>query len=71
MANEVAQKGTIFVCGACGRQSRDRYGDQKLSSGWDTSCMTHAVLCYEEQKSMPQADGMFEKTWVAVHGKVV
>lgn len=41
--NEVAGPGEVFVCAACGRRSRDRNGDHKIHSGWDTSCRTHAV----------------------------
>jgi hypothetical protein len=46
--NEVAGPGEVFVCVACGRRSKDRNGDQKIHSGWDTSCRTHAVKCREE-----------------------
>ena len=47
MANEVAPDGQVYVCGACGKRSRDRDGDARLDSGWDESCMLHCVLCYE------------------------
>lgn len=46
MSNAVAPAGTIYVCGACGKLSRDKYGMQALSRGWDESCMMNAVLCY-------------------------
>ena len=46
--NEVAPEGQVFVCGACGKRSKDRYGDQAISYGWDESCMMWAVLCYEQ-----------------------
>ncbi len=45
--NEVAGPGEVFVCSACGRRSKDRNGEQKIHSGWDTSCRTHAVKCRE------------------------
>ena len=41
--NEMAGPGEVFVCVACGRRSKDRNGDHKIHSGWDTSCRTHAV----------------------------
>jgi hypothetical protein len=48
MANEVAADGLIWVCAACGKRSRDLYGDQRIDHGWDESCMLNAVLCVEE-----------------------
>jgi hypothetical protein len=59
--NQVAPEGQVYVCGACGKRSRDKYGDQKISYGWDVSCMLHAVLCYDE----PGA-GTTEKPWRTV-----
>jgi hypothetical protein len=47
VSNTVADQGLIFVCSACGKQSRDRYGDQAVSRGWDESCVLNAVLCVE------------------------
>lgn len=44
--NYVAPEGQIWRCGACGRLSRDRYGNQALSASWDESCFMNAVLCY-------------------------
>lgn len=46
--NKVAGPGEVFVCTACGRRSKDRNGEQKIHSGWDTSCRTHAVKFREE-----------------------
>ena len=48
--NSVAPPGQVFVCTACGKLSRDLYGQQKLSQGWDVSCTLHAVLCYEDKR---------------------
>ena len=48
MANEVAGSGQVFVCSACGKRSRDKYGYQKIDSGWDESCMLNAILCDEK-----------------------
>lgn len=40
--------GAIWVCGACGKSSQDRYGiEGEKSAGWDESCMMNAVLCDE------------------------
>src|SRR5678816_1245336 len=39
---EVAGPGEVFVCQACGKTNKERYGN------WDTSCMTWAVLCFED-----------------------
>ena len=47
MGNELAGPGQIFVCSCCGKRSKDRYGHQAISSGWDESCVMHAVLCSE------------------------
>lgn len=45
--NIIAPAGTVWVCHACGKRSRDRWGLQKISPGWDESCRAEAVLCYE------------------------
>ena len=47
-SNRVAPKGQVYVCGACGKRSRDRYGDMPIDRMWDVSCMMHAVLVYED-----------------------
>jgi hypothetical protein len=41
----IAPTGAIWVCGACGKTARDRYGDPGTS--WDESCMLNAILCDE------------------------
>jgi len=43
----------VWVCGACGKTSRTRYGfnaEEKsvCDPGYDTSCMLNAVLCYKK-----------------------
>jgi len=53
--NEIAPEGQVFVCSACGKRSKDKYGDQKIDRGWDVSCMLSSVLCYEEKDK----NGMF------------
>ena len=47
--NSLAPKGQVFVCQACGKRSRDLFGEQQIDRGWDVSCMLHAVLCYEDK----------------------
>ena len=37
--NHTAPAGILFVCVACGKTSRDRYGDVDAHLGWDESCM--------------------------------
>lgn len=44
MANEIAPEGMVYQCQACGKKSRDLYGDQKINYGWDESCMLNAAL---------------------------
>lgn len=58
--NVVAKKGQVFVCGACGKRSKDRYGDQPVDQGWDVSCMLHAVLCDENSLGFNE-DGRVNK----------
>lgn len=48
---EVAGPGQIFVCGACGRRSKDRAGKRKINGHWDESCRRYAVLCYKSTLS--------------------
>ena len=44
----IAPAGAVWVCGACGKTARDRYGiEGEHSRGWDESCMLNAVLCDE------------------------
>jgi hypothetical protein len=52
MGNIIAAEGTMFVCAACGKRSRDRYGFDPIDPGWDESCMLHAVLCREDSLVM-------------------
>lgn len=41
-----APDSAIWVCGACGKTAKDRYGEEgENSPGWDESCMLNAVLC--------------------------
>ena len=47
--NVVAGEGQVFVCLACGKRSKDRYGDQKIDRGWDVSCMLNCALFDESR----------------------
>ena len=49
MSNQLAEEGQVFVCGACGKRSKDLYGAQRISYGWDESCMLNAILCWEDK----------------------
>lgn len=57
-----APEGQVWICAACGKRARSRYGfdaqnrSTALDSGWDESCMLHAVLCYAERGS----DGLYQ-----------
>lgn len=42
----MAPDGQIWVCGACGKTSKDRYGDP--GKNWDEACMLNSVLCHVE-----------------------
>lgn len=67
--NEVAPAGQIFVCGACGKRSRDRFGMQAISRGWDVSCMLHAVLCYDDPPDVRAERVLADApAWRAVEG---
>lgn len=46
--NKVAPKGYVFVCLACGKRSRDRYGDKAINHGWDVSCVLNCDMFKEE-----------------------
>jgi len=52
MGNQTAGAGEVFVCSACGKRSRDRYGFQAIDPGWDVSCALNAVLCDESSLVM-------------------
>lgn len=41
---ERAPAGTVFVCGACGKTARKRWGQVERTPGWDESCSMNAVL---------------------------
>lgn len=66
VGNVVAAEGTVWVCAACGKTSRDRYGEQRISRGWDESCMLNAVLCFDPPE---MRDG--RPAWTAVTEKTI
>ncbi len=62
MANEEAPEGQVYVCTACGKRSKDRYGGKAIDRGWDVSCAMNAVLVTETEaavlhKRATQIDG--------------
>ena len=48
---DIVTEPRVWVCGACGKRARSRYGFDEggkstaLDRGWDASCMSNAVLC--------------------------
>jgi hypothetical protein len=64
--DQAAPPGAIWVCGACGKQAKNRFNGG-ISQHWDESCMLNAVLC--DEKSLVyqgalviKADAIPEKT---------
>ncbi len=45
----IAPSGQVFICGACGKRSRDIYGDQAIDQGWDSSCFINSHLMPEDE----------------------
>lgn len=43
--DRIAPERQIWICGACGKTSKDQYGDPGTS--WDESCMLNSVLVWE------------------------
>lgn len=39
-----APDGKVWVCLSCGKMSRDAYGHEAISEGWDTSCSLNSGL---------------------------
>ena len=64
MANVISPPGAVFVCNACGKRSRDLYGKQKISLGWDESCMLNAILCEEKSLFIEGDTVLSGTTWV-------
>ena len=40
----MSKNNTMWVCLACGKRSRDRYGKEETDRGWDVSCFINSVL---------------------------
>ncbi len=59
---DLAPEGTVWVCSACGKRARSRYGFDaegkrtQIDPGWDEACMLKAVLCKSERRP----DGAYE-----------
>lgn len=45
--NKDAPPGKVYQCQACGKLSRDLYGDKRISRGWDESCVLNCALVDE------------------------
>lgn len=74
MSNTKAPEGQIWVCAACGKRSRYKYGFDADGHrcgpdyGWDESCMCHAVLCYDDPE-IARGPGVVGKVWRAVESQ--
>ena len=44
---DIAPKGAIWVCNACGKTAKVRSGGGGSTRGWDDSCFLYAALCDE------------------------
>lgn len=49
MKNVKAPKGYVFVCLACGKRSRDAWGENPIDRGWDESCFLNRELCKTDE----------------------
>ena len=47
LTNVIAPEGAVYVCSACGKRSRDKYGNQAIDREWDESCSLNSILCEE------------------------
>ncbi len=56
MSNQIAPSDSVFVCLACGKTSQDLYEEQKISPGWDESCMLNAQI-FERKRLIFTEDG--------------
>lgn len=62
---QIAPEGQVWVCGACGKRARSRYGfdaqhqSTAIDRGWDESCMLNAVLCFAERTPSGQYSPVF------------
>lgn len=45
--NETAPKDYVWVCFACGKRSKDKYGSDPIDKGWDESCMLNSYMVAE------------------------
>jgi hypothetical protein len=60
-ALKIAPEGQVFICAACGKRSRDIYGDQKIDRGWDESCFMNRVLMDEQTAADCHTDLKFSR----------
>lgn len=44
-----APDGYVWVCCACGKTAKDRYGPPQADYGWDVSCTMNSALFAEAQ----------------------
>ena len=58
---ELAPRGKVWVCQACGKRSRTRYGfdaekNRVCDHGWDESCMMNAELITDVNETLGGVD---------------
>lgn len=47
--NKTAPKGQVYICLACAKRSKDKYGDKAIDYGWDVSCVLNCELMPEKE----------------------
>ncbi len=63
---EPAPEGKVWVCLVCGKLSHTKHGfyengkSAAITSGWETSCMTRAILIDENKLVFGEGDRVIE-----------
>jgi len=58
--NRIAPKGKVWVCCACGKTSKDRYGlrfPEETTRGWDESCLLNSQLFDKDKLIYSEGEG--------------
>lgn len=66
MSNEKAVDNMIYVCYACGKRSKDKFGKEAISYGWDVSCVMNCGL--EREEDLKIEEGLVVKINRGEHG---
>jgi hypothetical protein len=67
--DQIAPEGSVWVCGACGKTAKDRYGGPNDNPLWDESCMLNAVLCDATTLVMSGSRVVKAEAWKPPHGQ--